>query len=136
MPSQDLIDVRVIVGGRSLKEYREPGTVDEDHTQVRYIEITAGQQFGVQITWQAGFDFMWADGLYYKFEIDNDDSPAYSFTPKRDTAHYYGRLVKAEVETRDTDPFKNETTGQWEHCPYVFGALGIGELCDQENDHS
>lgn len=129
MPSQGLVDVRVIVGGRPLEEYLEPGTVDEGHTQSRYVEITAGQQFSVRFKWQAGFDLMWADGLYYKLLIDDSNLNHYRFTPKKDVTHDHGKLIVATVQNREDTSFKNEITGKWENCPFVFGAPGISESC-------
>jgi hypothetical protein len=55
MPEQDLIDVRFIVDGQPLQEYCEPEASDEGTERLRYVEITAGQEFSVQVTWSAGF---------------------------------------------------------------------------------
>lgn len=82
MPEQDLIDVRVLVDDQPLQVYREPETTDEGTDRVICIEITAGQEFGVQVTWSVGFNLHWADALYCKMWLMTATCSAITTFPK------------------------------------------------------
>jgi hypothetical protein len=121
MPEQDLIDVRFIVDGQPLQEYCEPEASDEGTERLRYVEITAGQEFSVQVTWSR------ADALYCQTSVDTNDFHTYRAAYKKDIFHLLGTLTVDHLECMSGNNFKNELTREWEYCPWVIGPLGISE---------
>lgn len=127
MPAQNLIDVRIIVDGQPLQEYMEPEATDEGNKRVRYVEVKAGQEFAVQVTWMAGFELMWTEALFFKVEIDDMELYTWDSLEKWEMRHLRGTLLHDHFATLDGVMLKNETTAKWEDCPYTFGVLGISE---------
>jgi hypothetical protein len=127
MPEQDLIDVRVLVDGQPLQEYREPEATDEGPDRVRYVEVKAGQEFGIQITWKAGFDLKWTDALAYRLYVDDHNFFSYGAKEKRSIPHRRGTLVNDVLQVDESISFKNDVTGEWGICAYAFGVLGMSE---------
>ena len=127
MPAQDLIDVRINVDGKPLQEYMEPEATGEGNKRVRYVEVKAGQEFSVQITWKAGFELMWTEALTVEVCIDDINFKIWKALEKKDIQHRRGRLLHDEYMFMQSVHLKNDITGTWERCPYTFGVLGISE---------
>ena len=127
MPAQNLIDVRMIVDGKPLQEYIEPEATDEGNKRVRYVEVKAGQEFAVEVTWKAGFDLMWTEALMVKVWIDDMDFSIGRPLEKRDMQHRRGTLLHDNYAFLGSVQLKNDITGVWEQCPYTFGVLGMSE---------
>jgi hypothetical protein len=127
MPAQDLIDVRIIVDGQPLQEYMEPEAIDEGSKRVRYVEVKAGQEFAVQVTWKAGFDFMWTEALTCRLWIDDLDFCTGDELEKRNIRHRHGKLLCDVSKITKVLMLKNDITAEWESCPYTFGVLGMSE---------
>lgn len=128
MPSQDFIDVRIIVDGSPLIEYTAPGDSDErDRTLTRYVEVRPDQKFGVQITLQPGFDYQKADHVNYRFYLDSSLGRHVHAFSKCKASHSDGVLLTEMQSLRDRTPLKDDVSGVWKHYPYVFGALGMSK---------
>ncbi|ERF69280.1 hypothetical protein EPUS_03984 [Endocarpon pusillum Z07020] len=128
MPSHNFIDVRTIVDGSPLIEYSAPGDGDErDRTLTQYVEVGPDQKFGVQITLQPGFDFQKADYVNYGFYLDNSSGRHYHAFSKCKASHSDGVLLSKMQCLRDRFRLKDDMSGVWKHCSYVFGSLGMNE---------
>lgn len=126
MPSQNFINVRIIVDGSPLREYRDPeARGDETRTLTRYVEAKTGQAFSVQVSFQPGFDFQSALYVYHDFCIDDLPVDYYTETPKRGSSHRRGFLRNKIEYLFDRASFKDDSTGEWKSLSFVFGALGM-----------
>lgn len=75
MPTQDYIDVRILVNGLALMEYLDPtGAPDREYCRDRYIEVKARQTFGVKVTLLPGFNFRFARHLLWEIDIGSQET--------------------------------------------------------------
>ena len=135
MPSQDSIDVRILVDGQPLQEYRDPETdLDDENLRTRYIEIKTGQKFAVRVKLLQGFELKYAKHVKSTVQIDDH------------AAELQG--CSAEAVDMDTNPsggghlcddfiivdnwggqvIWNEDQGEWTAVKWTFGALGYSEM--------
>ena len=129
MPSQDFIDVRVLVNGQPLQEYADAhGTRDENQKTTRYVQVTAGQKFTVLVTLCPGFDFLGAPQVLTELKIDQDENFMYETIAYRDANAYRGILQSPEKVTYDSSHGKDDSTGKWYNYDFEFGALGVSKL--------
>jgi len=129
MPVQNFIDVGIIVDGRPLQEYLEPEAIDEGSKRVRYVEVKAGQEFAVHVTFKAGFDLRWAEALMSRVKID--DMGFCLGQPldidQRYMQHGHGILLHDCFVNMATVTLRNDITGILESCPLTLGVLGISK---------
>ncbi len=128
MPSKNFIDVRLLVDGQPLVEYHPPdGEAEPDQKLTRYVEVKAGQKFLIRVAFLPGFQFRFAPFVYYKFQVDDDDSFLFKTVGYSACDVHKGTLVKAVEREWVSTPWKDESTGTWHDYEYEFGALGLGE---------
>jgi hypothetical protein len=39
MPTKDWIDARIFLNGHRIREYEDPGAIDDKHSATRHIEV-------------------------------------------------------------------------------------------------
>ena len=128
MPSQDNIDVRVIVDNNDLIEYADPqDSVDRDQVQKRYVEAKVDARFRVQIKLLEGFNFKEADSVYCTVKID-EASILREFVIRKDKSQHRKCIIYEEMvdEVRRITHFNPETFA-WESCPLLFGVIESGK---------
>ena len=124
MVRQDHILVSIISEGRVLTEYDEPDRASlPSNTHVKYIEVSTGARFGVKFQLWPGFDFHGADGVYWKFCVD-DDETRYFGTLREPYGYPSNGKIKIHLtDVYDTVYFKGES----KESSFQFGPLSIGE---------
>jgi hypothetical protein len=128
MPSKDFIDVRVLVDGQPLVEYRDPdGEAEHEQKLTRYVEVKAGQKFKVRVTFLPGFEFRFAPFVFYKLKIDNGNTFKFSTVDYSACVVHKGTLGKAIEQEFTSAHWRDGNTGMWYDYDYEFGALGVGE---------
>lgn len=131
MPSQNSIDVRIIVDGKPLIEYLEPNADDEDYRLcTRYVEVVAGQKFGIRIKLLQGYDLRFTKYIEAKLQLDNhEDATQYCTVETWDMEHHRGRLLQEAMidENWNGRTMWDEGQGQWMEVEYEFGALGTSK---------
>lgn len=141
MPSQSLVDVRIIVDGRPLKEYCDPDSdLDDENLRTRYVEVKAGQEFAVRVKLLQGFELRSAKYVESVFQIDNhrDVRPCYfdaAADMQLDHQNGGGTLLTDRAVTHgwDSQTDWNEDYGEWTELKWTFGALGYSETsCNLE----
>ena len=128
MPSQDFIDVRVHVNDLPLREYPVPDGGDEDEqTMIRYIEVSAGQKFTIEVKLLPGFKFHFSSHVYCHLLTDNDENGLFKTLTYKDSQTRRGMLTAQSYTTFAKTAMKDDTTGIWNEYAFEFGALGIGK---------
>lgn len=111
-----------------MVEYHPPdGEAEPDQKLTRYVEVEAGQKFQIRMAFLPGFQFRFAAFVYYKFQVDDDDSFLFKTVGYSACDVHGGTLVKAVEREWVSTPWKDESTGTWHDYEYEFGALGLGE---------
>ena len=136
MPSQASIDVRIFVEGQPLKEYRDPNTNSNDADVItRYIEVQAGQTFGVRVKLLQGFELRSAKFVTAILDIDSHHYQC-SSRPAEAAAMHLGQvgggnlLTDHIVDSSWTGHTQwDEDCGEWTTVLWSFGALGYSESC-------
>ena len=135
MPSQDSIDVRILVDGQPLQEYRDPETdLDDENLRTRYIEIKTGQKFTVRVKLLQGFELKYAKHVNSTVQIDDhaaDRQCCWAEAVQMDpNPSGGGRLYDDFIMTDDWDGqvMWDEDRGEWTAVKWTFGALGYSEM--------
>lgn len=124
MPEFGGIHACLVVGDRVLEEFDDPEyPFNPIYSHTRYVSAEDDQQFRVQITLRAGFDFCGADVVRCRLFLDDDTAPYWStFTHppangivRQDRTHFIATATR-----------QDEATGSWNTMPFVFGGLTIG----------
>lgn len=126
MPSQDLIDVRIVVDGAPLCELPDVAAPQDERVQTRYVEVKTGQTFSVEVELQEGFEFHTASYVHVSVYFD------YNKDPERKAAGYDGIgiiLQRPHVIEFSDMRFKDQETGKWYSSAFKFGDLALGESC-------
>jgi hypothetical protein len=112
MPEFGGIHACLVVGDRVLEEFDDPDyPFDPFYSHTRYVPAEDDQQFRVQITLRAGFDFCGADVVRCRLFLDDDTAPYWStFTHppangivRRDRTQF----IAVEILNRKADDFLN-----------------------------
>ena len=134
MPSQASIDVRVIVNGRPVREYYDGAIdLDDEFLRTRYIEMKAGQEFGIRVKLLQGFEFKSAKFVEAVVKIDNHGAhrPCKAKAADMQLSRVGGgRLLTDFVVADDWNGQTkwNEGCGEWTRMKWAFGALGYSKL--------
>lgn len=136
MVKQDYIEVKIVSEKRALQDLGDPdGVVPPSNTHVKYIEVSTGAKFGVQIRLWPGFNFYEADCVYYRIYIDEADMYHFGEIANTSQDAPNGKASKHISRLRDNTDFYDEKTGRTENASYVFGVLSMGKLdlaqCDE-----
>lgn len=131
MPSQDSIDVRIIVDGKPLKEYEDQNVnLDDERLRTRYVEVKVGQKFGVRVKLLQGFELKYTKEIFCSLQIDNHDDERQCFG--QDTSHMKNRRGQLQQDYTLRECWTGHTTwdeshGEWMEMDWEFGALGTSK---------
>lgn len=131
MPSLDGIDVCIIVDGEPLPEYSDPHTnLDGERLLTKYVEVKAGQKFGLRIKLLQGFELKRSKDIYCGVQIDHHKQRGQYVL--EDTSHMEqkdGRLQQdyTIMECWNRQNMWVESQSQWMVVEWVFGALETSE---------
>lgn len=135
MPSQASLDVRVVVDGRPLREYRDPETdLDGENLRTRYVEVKAGQKFGLRVKLLQGFDLRSAKFVKSVVQIDNHRNHQQRVVANRRNLHLGpaggGTILTDYVvhDNWDGQTDWDEDYGEWTKVKWAFGALGYSTI--------
>lgn len=126
MPIKNLIDVRVMLDAEVAHDYEISGEEDSRTKMVRYIQVKAGQNFGVSVAWLEGFEVHpeiadW--GLKYEIRKHDEINSVGHFFPGSQTKHRNGLLIESVMNRCRGQYNKDKATGEYESVMWAFEEL-------------
>lgn len=133
MPSQALIDARLLIDGKPLQEYRDfNGLIDSPGKLTRYVEVKAGQKFSIKVTLLKGFNFCFAPGVYIGYEIDQGEGKFYREVDVPEQRKITEFAFKEVSSKFSTEKRFDESVGLWRKYDLVFGVFGISKCASPQ----